>query len=850
MLVKSVLVFGAITLLVTTAFAHLPPSYDASLRRQGRIYSNAFAGMQANSERQARSTYSFKGNWSASQTYSGDHTQGVGDTVVHGNWNGRKLVWWAKFGASGEDEPGKIKEAGTSAWVLINSLSAAEHPQGRPNYQWRGWNGDLANHNASAPWAVVPTWRNGAEGAYSFTHDDIGAMPFDKAVLPGWRVAQDFPDIKQGWGVFVGNMSENDWVQARQMVMEGHEMFNHSYDHTSAANRWFIFNPGDVISPGDPDIPADLRGLTVLGAWTISAHFARAVPGGAAQGWAPAFDPSTFSPTAGMQLADVNGDWASGLMPPAVPEPGMYVDTIRFSNALVDIFAVPYWEGWSPSDKGGPNNDGIFRIVPKQGTTEVIIEDTGQRMFVNRALGRISVNAVGWFETTDLIGPNARYPFWNNTARLASNHAKCPNQTITECDRGRPGMVLKMNTANGWNDAQLRRNVNDANQRINDKIYSWIKRTPYFVEDKVSEYFGYPFDVYSEATHAYLEGAGFVGARGGAKSGKPMAGDFFHPYRIDFDAFFIERKDWTPNSKGAGFVFPDNAHVLLGLNEMVDKIIESKGYMIREFHSVADIKEGGAWYNSSNNPDSWPVNDPSAGVGGWWGGIAEFQLRQHYEYLQQRIDADKIVVYTPSEAVKYRMVANAVTGVNISVAGNNYTMTVTATNIDAKYHDEISVIIGINPTNDLAIRYGNGSSPYRRPKKMNNDGSRWSVNVNPFRGPVTITPGEAWNGPTQSEGQEGVSVSPQARASTQRTTAASFAGIRNGQVNLNISQPGNYTVQMFNVQGRMIGTTNINAVAGINATNLRTDQLARGLVIIQVRNDRGASVLQHRFMLR
>jgi len=77
----------------------------------------------------------------------------------------------------------------------------------------------------------------------------------------------------------------------------------------------------------------------------------------------------------------------------------------------------------------------------------------------------------------------------------------------------------------------------------------------------------------------------------------------------------------------------------------------------------------------------------------------------------------------------------------------------------------------------------------------------------------------------------------------------SFAGIRNGQIALNL-RAGNYTAELYNMQGRLLGRVNINALDGVNMTGLRTDHLAKGMLILNVRNATGASVLQHKFMVR
>ena len=79
-------------------------------------------------------------------------------------------------------------------------------------------------------------------------------------------------------------------------------------------------------------------------------------------------------------------------------------------------------------------------------------------------------------------------------------------------------------------------------------------------------------------------------------------------------------------------------------------------------------------------------------------------------------------------------------------------------------------------------------------------------------------------------------------------SAASFAGIRNGQINLNLSA-GNYTVELYNVQGRLLNRVNINAANGINAINLRTDNLSRGVFILNVKQS-GTSVLRNKILIQ
>ena len=84
---------------------------------------------------------------------------------------------------------------------------------------------------------------------------------------------------------------------------------------------------------------------------------------------------------------------------------------------------------------------------------------------------------------------------------------------------------------------------------------------------------------------------------------------------------------------------------------------------------------------------------------------------------------------------------------------------------------------------------------------------------------------------------------------TNRNTANfAFAGISNGQINLQL-QAGNYTAELYNLQGRMINRTNIAATNGLNATGLRTDNLAKGVFFLNVKQA-GNSVLRQKISVR
>ena len=81
-------------------------------------------------------------------------------------------------------------------------------------------------------------------------------------------------------------------------------------------------------------------------------------------------------------------------------------------------------------------------------------------------------------------------------------------------------------------------------------------------------------------------------------------------------------------------------------------------------------------------------------------------------------------------------------------------------------------------------------------------------------------------------------------AAAKQTFAISFAGIRNGEINLNL-KAGNYTAELYNVQGRLVSSVNINALNGLNATGIRTNNLSKGMFILNVKQA-GASVLKQK----
>ncbi|WP_034638091.1 hypothetical protein, partial [Chitinivibrio alkaliphilus] len=687
-----------------------------------------------------RTGFSNRGEWSPDAEYGGDFTINQGDTVQHGEFEGQDLWWWAKFYASGaDDEPGQFAPGGgTSPWVLINSASAIN--DGTVDYQWTGWNNDLENSMSGLD-AAIPTWRDGAEGAYAFTHDDIGAMPLDLSVKPAIEMAQDFPEIKQAWGVFVGEMNQREWDYAVEMVMQGHELFNHSMDHSSAADEWHWFRPNTTVPEHDPAIPEAIRGLEVVGTWNVRGEGSDYTDDPQFSPRNTPFDIDWETPYTGTIDPDATTDQGNAQTPLVLgnsssdwTNDGAWA---TFYNDFVEIDADVYWTGLKPSTESGAVRE--IRIIDDR-VEKITLEETGHEVYVvytngydpdaPSQEGYLISTDVGWFELPDLINEYPNYYngyYMETTWDEDAGESIGPGGQVSAVDLGSPGFLARVWVRRGWTADEFDLNIRQAKEAIDENVWSRVENSgEYFRRGRRDAHYGYPFDIYSEVTHDSLYQAGYTTARGGAKSGVPTPGDFFHPFRIDFDAFFITRNDWTVNSAGEEFIYPNNPHVLMGANEMVDSIISQRGYMIRELHAVADIPDG-EWYND-DRPEFWPVNTVAAGKGGWWGGITVNQLRRHYEYVQERIDDRRLTVFTPTEAVKYRITANATESATVSRNGDNYTLSteLNRPDLDERYWDEITVIVSLDePVDSLAVKYHTineewcpNGSPRRRPRQM------------------------------------------------------------------------------------------------------------------------------------
>lgn len=575
---------------------------------------------------------------------------GRGSIVQYGVFGDGTKQYWKNFWlAIVGDIPGQLGDSvGNSFWQLINSQSYSDgKASGNPGqYQWVGWNSgagkwSVAQDNSwvfsetqtgtwgdqidkNGPGAYIPTWRDGSEGCYTMIHEDLGAMSLEGSVMSANEVGLDHPRIRVGWGVKVNSMDATEWKVAQKMVMDGHEITNHSFDHSSAGNQWQWYYIGDQLQKNDIVLPKEIRNLIVA-------------------------DPSgSFMP---LEVDIPYVDYENG----DITKPIKLYKRVTFQVSTDYVYRV----------------DSTY--IPSLGKYEYDYSSTGTIKAENK----------GWGD-------------------------------------GKMVDVLKIFCAPGWSPTRTIVNISGANDIIDKELYSKID-SPRHPKAKECEYYNYPYSVFSDATHDALFDAGIIGAMGGSKSGVPTPADFFNPYRIDFDAFFMLDANATT-------VFPNNPHQHISLNGLVDRIYKTKGYMIRLFHAIVDVSD---WLDAMNQSK-----------GGWWGGMPKSLYEKHFTYLDGLIDNHKITVATPSEAIKYRITANAATGAIISENGKTATVTVIADAINDFYKDEISVIVVLSTAwNEMKVTYDDGIEPRYRARKMGTDGKAWSVSVNPYEqgGKVTLT---------------------------------------------------------------------------------------------------------------
>lgn len=622
--------------------------------------------------------------WKKGTVYNGDYAidgvlpeghegkqEGTGDTVTQGDYATKPMYWWAKW-YSDVEEPGTITKdsGGTNPWVFMNNWGIAN--KGSYTYKFVSA-ADISSQ--TGPKAIIPTYRNGAKGAYSIHHDDICALQ-EEFVQNSWDIANKY-GIQIAWGAKV-NECDADWYQLmKDQLKNGHEITCHSNNHTSAADQWAWVYPG---------MPASEQG------------------------------------TLGIEYLEGNGN-----------------DTM-LANFTADS-----------------------TMTTGESYTNVL----GQVLTINKAAKTIKTNSSAWSEK---VKANVK--------------------------------MVKYYSKKGWTDADYKLNVNDAKAELDKNVYADFLGNQFFPKGKKTEFYIYPYDAFSVETHKQLDTRGFISARGGSKSGKVHRGDLYHPFFIDFDAYYL--KDNNPD-----LVVPNNPHQLLTLEGMVDKIIAENGYMIRELHAVAD--SGGAY----------------------WGAVPKTLYDTHLARLKGLQDNNELVVQTVSEAVKYFITRNACKTANLTGSGTSYTLEVTtdpaapaSTDAGKKYQDEITVLCKFpDDWNQLAVYYaGTSKKEFPRYLARKIGANTWSIGINPYKGKVEIYGNEA---------QTGISGTPMSYMKSN----VRFIGLEKNNLKLFVTK-GEYTVALYNASGKSIRSFSGKALTdGAISQNIAATTLSNGFYLLKVRNN-------------
>ncbi len=358
--------------------------------------------------------------------------------------------------------------------------------------------------------------------------------------------------------------------------------------------------------------------------------------------------------------------------------------------------------------------------------------------------------------------------------------------------------MIKLFCYDAWTQADYYLNVDSAKALIDKNVYDRFNGNKYFPKGKKCEYYVYPYDAYSNATHDYLDQHGFIAARGGSKCSVATSGDFYHPYRSDFDSYYDEDMG----------VYPNNPHMWLTLQGLVDGIINHKGYMIRELHAVA-------------------------GVDQYWGAVTEAKYDAHLAMVKQKMESGDIANLTPSEAIKQRLTTNACetgdisSGITVVEANKEWLVDLNCGTMAEKYKDEITIIAafptGADDWNQLAAIYESGSDqPRMQPKKLG--ARRWAVYVHPYKEALRLI-GDATT----------IDLTVVDNKVLYTTRIISFL---NGKLIMSLRK-GDYTASLMMPNGRIVGTVSGKAGGGYERAFMNVDKLSNGFYILHVKHSHG-----------
>lgn len=653
-----------------------------------------------------------------------------GEYCQYGEFQGTPLYWRALWAPCVTDTPGNISDSGRSnPWVPVNSLAFTKGEE----YQWVGWNSGCTKYkirmnyerksldldsigtwgeqiDKKAPGAYIPTWRDGAEGAYTLIMDDVAAMSYEGDIEPAVDSLKKFPWCHIGFAVKVDAMSSEEAAKIREMVLQGHEIMSHSYDHLPATAFWQYFYHGDTIPTEDPSIPREIRGLVVD-------------------------------------------------------------TTLSSGDELTAVCRNMTYKNADP-------------MHPESVTSKVV------------------------YIVSDYVpdpNPDTEQNIWENRGRIKGEHWGID----VEMQKGVP--LLKVECYGGWDESSLSVNVDFAKNYLDTTIYNHED-----VKEEVSagsavrevSSFAFPYNLNSNEHLQYLNDHGYLSARGGSNWGEPLPGDFYDPFRLNYDNFFMIDIE-------AEHVWPDNPHMKLGIKEMPDLIIASKGYMIRQFHAVYD-------------KDEWDPNCPV--LKGWWGSMPTLFFQKHLLYLDSLRQEHKLFVAPPTEVVKYRMMTNAAVKAYLKNESNYvYSLDVQMDAVPEKYSDEISVIVTLEePLERCVSQYENSSktAPRYQPRKMDDEGYSWSISFNPFEGRILF----------------GRLVGPHVlQYKKDSMKEIRLLGVNDSKFLLQLPK-GHFSFDILTPAGKVIREKSVVSYGGMSTMVVPT--LAHGVYILRVKNQRNTLYLQ------
>ncbi len=203
-------------------------------------------------------------------------------------------------------------------------------------------------------------------------------------------------------------------------------------------------------------------------------------------------------------------------------------------------------------------------------------------------------------------------------------------------------------------------------------------------------FFIHPYDAFTPTVINYLKNnLGYIGSRAGV--GSLNTSNFTNYMNINF------------------YGFDNSANAIAGLNPSVDDVIASGGYLMREFHGIAD---------------------PS------FASMTIATYTNHLNYVKTKIDNGSIWSATASEAITYRMQRDAYTIATVynATAGTinvNFTNTATLDTLKLRTPITVNVDLGAIIGNFTALQ-GLGNIIATR------KGTVVSFNVYPHRGNVVL----------------------------------------------------------------------------------------------------------------